>query len=354
MAEDLRQKLEDIWSEYAKSKADPVRIGLFGQPGAGKSSLINAIIGHDLAPVGVATDTTKGPADYIWNELALVDLPGYGTEGFPREGFLERFGILRFDALLCVASGKFRADDAAFFRAVRAHGLPCLFVRTHAASLHQRGRSRPDLMQDIRDDLARLLGEAEFPLLFVDNATGEGIAALQDAIAAMIAPARRAKFFRWAQGTSDDFLKRKRESCDALIRWYAACSAANALIPLPGAGLAIDTGLATKMHADILAAFGFTRAMLQTYFDRYEMLRPILAPVMKGAVRGATALMARFAGAEMARFVPLLGPVLAGSTGFVVIYAAGRDFADRCHTLARHVRDQDLARRGESPGASAA
>jgi hypothetical protein len=324
MAEDLRQKLEDIWSEYAKSKADPVRIGLFGQPGAGKSSLINAIIGHDLAPVGVATDTTKGPADYIWNELALVDLPGYGTEGFPREGFLERFGILRFDALLCVASGKFRADDAAFFRAVRAHGLPCL------------------------------LGEAEFPLLFVDNATGEGIAALQDAIAAMIAPARRAKFFRWAQGTSDDFLKRKRESCDALIRWYAAGSAANALIPLPGAGLAIDTGLATKMHADILAAFGFTRAMLQTYFDRYEMLRPILAPVMKGAVRGATALMARFAGAEMARFVPLLGPVLAGSTGFVVIYAAGRDFADRCHTLARHVRDQDLARRGESPGASAA
>ena len=115
MEEDLKKSLQGIWDEYQKSKDDPVEIGLLGQPGAGKSWLINRIIGRDDAPVGVTTDYTKDRGVYPWNEITLVDLPGYGTKKFPAKAFLERFAILKFDALLCVASQKYRIEDGEFF-----------------------------------------------------------------------------------------------------------------------------------------------------------------------------------------------------------------------------------------------
>lgn len=166
-----------------------MRIGLLGQLGAGKSSLINSITGKDgLAPVGVSTDYTVEAGYYDWNEIQLVDLPGYGTEGFPREGFLERFQVLTFDALLCVASGKFRDADCEFFRKVREAGKPCLFVRTNLDGLRQKGRTEEELQADVRVDLARQLADDDFSLFFVDKISGRGISELDKSISRLLPP----------------------------------------------------------------------------------------------------------------------------------------------------------------------
>lgn len=60
---DLRESFRRALEEIAANDAAYVRIAFAGQPGAGKSSLINAIIGEPVAAVGQATDVTRGAAE---------------------------------------------------------------------------------------------------------------------------------------------------------------------------------------------------------------------------------------------------------------------------------------------------
>jgi len=126
-ADEIRRKAEE-------ANTTPVRIALFGQPGAGKSSIINAIIGEEKAEVGVGTDTTQKLEDYEWNGLFLCDLPGYGTNRFPTEGYLDRFEIPSFDVFICVSATKFSSGDHEFYMKLRELRKPCIFVRNCPAS----------------------------------------------------------------------------------------------------------------------------------------------------------------------------------------------------------------------------
>jgi predicted GTPase len=111
---------EEIRENAEKAAKTPVYIALFGQPGAGKSSLINAITGQaGLAKVGVENEATSERKDFEWNNLILSDLPGYGTAKFPAETYRTQFKIDKFDLFLCVTSGKLKEDDIAFFRELR-------------------------------------------------------------------------------------------------------------------------------------------------------------------------------------------------------------------------------------------
>ena len=246
--------------------------------------------------------------------------------------------------MLCIASGKFRDEDCEFFRKVTAERKLCLFVRTTLDGLRQKGRSEAELSADVRDDLARQLGSDDFTLLFVDNISGREITELNEAIIGLLSPARRDQFYRWAKGTSDSFLTRKREACNKLILWYAAGSAANALNPVPGAGVAVDLGLATKMQVDILRSFGFDQAMLRDFMLRYEFLTAFIAPLLNSLGREAVALaLARFAGKELMKWVPFIGPAISASGGAGLVWWAGVDVADRCLDIARRVRDAEMA-----------
>lgn len=83
----------DVYGELAfrfleawqKEKEQKVRICLFGQPGAGKSSLINELIGEKKAKVGTGTDTTKEAQVIESGSVVYVDLPGYDTARFPKK-----------------------------------------------------------------------------------------------------------------------------------------------------------------------------------------------------------------------------------------------------------------------------
>jgi hypothetical protein len=77
-AKPIREKLEEGLKQQ-------VVIGLFGPGGAGKSSLINALVGEKVAKVGVQTDVTVAEKDIVHNGLCFRDLPGFGTKAFPAE-----------------------------------------------------------------------------------------------------------------------------------------------------------------------------------------------------------------------------------------------------------------------------
>ncbi|MBS61884.1 GTPase [Salinisphaera sp.] len=82
---ELNDEVQNIREKLNKQRASTVSIALFGQPGAGKSSLINKIVGRQVAEVGVETDKTTDAARYHHNGIDLIDLPGYGTRQFPQE-----------------------------------------------------------------------------------------------------------------------------------------------------------------------------------------------------------------------------------------------------------------------------
>jgi hypothetical protein len=129
-AEAIRRKAEE-------AECTPVYIALFGQPGAGKSSLINAIVGQQqLAKVGVENDVTTERTDYEWNGLFLSDLPGYGTAKFPAATYLEKFEITKFDIFLCVAAGK--SDEWWQFFEAGPQSSPSLFTHLPPACLPPR------------------------------------------------------------------------------------------------------------------------------------------------------------------------------------------------------------------------
>jgi len=139
-----------------------VRVALFGQPGAGKSSLINEILGVDEAQVGVHTDTTTGMSCHTAPSIpgvSFCDLPGYGTARFPKETYFERFGVDTFDVYICVSSGKLVQADSEFFRYLVSQERPCIFVFNKHDQLWQKGKTIEQLEQeklaDIRTQVSR-------------------------------------------------------------------------------------------------------------------------------------------------------------------------------------------------------
>ena len=74
----------------ATPSANRTRIGIFGRRNAGKSSLINALTGQDLAVVSETKGTTTDPVKKAMELLplgpvVLVDTPGLDDKGEDRK-----------------------------------------------------------------------------------------------------------------------------------------------------------------------------------------------------------------------------------------------------------------------------
>jgi len=154
----IHEEAERIRTVLDEENSSNVSVALFGQPGAGKSSLINKIIGKKVAEVGVETDKTVEAASYEENGLRFVDLPGYGTKNFPKDGYLERFNIQQFDLFLCVTSGKLHQADTEFFQELSKRKKVCIFVVNKHDEIWEDGISIEELEQRKINDIRSHVG----------------------------------------------------------------------------------------------------------------------------------------------------------------------------------------------------
>ena len=120
-------------------KGERIHIALFGRRNAGKSSLINAITGQDLAIVSDVKGTTTDPVYKAMEILPLgpvmlVDTPGLDDEGTLGEERIRkaRSVLNKTDLALIVADGREASADFSFEKAIleltKKKNIPAIIV----------------------------------------------------------------------------------------------------------------------------------------------------------------------------------------------------------------------------------
>lgn len=339
-AEQIRRRLDE-------ERKATVSVALFGQPGAGKSTLINRLVGRKVAEPGVETDKTVDAARYEHNGLVLVDLPGYGTQRFPKAGYAERFGLHGLDLFLCVSSGKLHQADTEFFQELRRLGKVCIFVVNKHDELWEDGVETAELERRKRADIERHAGSG-VQVVFTSCRHGTGLDTLQQLVAENLEGAKRERWMRGARAYSGDFLAAKHAACERYVATAAAASAANGLNPVPGADVAVDIGILVQLFAEIRDCYGLSS-------ERLGLLRQSAIPavaqlannVLKYVAReGVVMLLKRQIGRQAAkslsRYVPFIGQAIAAGLGYAITSNAGASYLDECHELARQILEHRL------------
>jgi small GTP-binding protein len=339
-AAEIRRKLDE-------EKAAKVSVALFGQPGAGKSSLINKIVGKKVAAVGVETDVTTDAARYEHAGLIVVDLPGYGTKNFPKATFADRFRIRDFDLFLCVSSGKLHQADTEFFHELSAMGKVCVFVVNKHDELWEDGVELADLERRKRADVEKQAGRP-IELVFTSCRTNTGLDELQQLIAKNLDGAKRERWRRSAKAYSTKFLEEKKASCERYVTAAALASAANGLNPIPGADVAVDVSILVTLFSEIRDNFGLTDERLNRFNHSAipaiaQLANNVLRYAAKeGALQLLKSMLGRQAAKSLSRYIPFVGQVVAAGLGYAITSNAGSSYLDACHKLAEKTLNERL------------
>jgi GTP-binding protein len=161
----------------------------------GKSSLINALVGHRIARVSATPGKTRMMNVYLWgSSLYLLDLPGYG---YARASRAERAAIRRLvtgvlarprlAGVLWLLDTRHdpSSEDVAMLAAFAAAGTPVLAALTKADKLPRGQRLRR------RAAVITATGLDDVQVVTTSARAGDGLGELRDAVAALVAAGGR-------------------------------------------------------------------------------------------------------------------------------------------------------------------
>lgn len=155
-----------------------IHIGFFGRRNAGKSSVVNAVTGQDLAVVSEVKGTTTDPVTKAMEILPLGPVVIIDTPGFDDEGSLGELRVKRTRKILEKTDiAVLVVDSTEGLRRVDEE-LTGLFKERDIPYLIALNKS--DLTGDTEDS-----GEEKTGIVHVSALTGEGINELRNRIAAL-------------------------------------------------------------------------------------------------------------------------------------------------------------------------
>ena len=340
--------IEEIKKYIEKEEKEPLKIALFGQPGSGKSSIINSLVGEKVAEVDVRTDTTVDAQIYEYTkDLTLVDLPGYGTSKFPADSFTDKFDPKDYHIFLCVFSGKFHQADNKFFQELKETGKNCHFIRSKLDDIWDANKNLEELKSAIKQDVIEQIGEDK-KIYFVSNKTKEGFEELYEAISSDIDDELKDRWHRSAKAYTLQHLQKKQEACKRKITKSAGLAAANGFNPIPGVNVAVDIGILINLFADIKKSYGLSENKINSLSGAVMSgIAPFANKVIEYATKeGLMLLLKEFATTTVVRnvskYVPMVGQLIAGSVGFAITKGAGDSYLEACHKVAEKILEDEL------------
>ncbi|MBM6853301.1 [FeFe] hydrogenase H-cluster maturation GTPase HydF [Mediterraneibacter glycyrrhizinilyticus] len=162
--------------------SERVHIGFFGKRNAGKSSVMNAVTGQDIAVVSEVRGTTTDPVYKSMELLPLGPVVMMDTPGIDDEGELgalrvkKSYQVLnKTDTAVLVLDGRIGVspEDAALLERIRRKNIPYMIVLNKKDLVTEERESR------VREELEL----SEDQIISVSAADGTGIAELKEQIA---------------------------------------------------------------------------------------------------------------------------------------------------------------------------
>ena len=270
-----RSVLDGFETAYDQALSDLGRFNLaiFGKTGVGKSTLINAIFGGEIARTGTGRPVTL-KTQYFEHPSGIFGV--YDSEGIEvgQEGdeILARFHDLIASKRkrpieeqihviwYCVRAADLRFEDsqAKFIEALASEGLPIVFVLTQ---VHRRdGEIHPSAIELADSILARRLPLAPdnrvfFTMALPDTWGGWEAFGLQELLDATfrVAPEGVANALTAAQKID---LARKAARARLYVKGAALSAAAAGATPIPFSDAALLVPIQTGLMAKIAAIFG--------------------------------------------------------------------------------------------------
>ncbi len=323
-------------------------LAIIGATGVGKSSLVNAVFGRDLARVGRGLPVTRGAHYYNDDVLGIWDLEGFeiGTDRTPADSLrdnlkhisarpaVEQISVVWY----CVSSTADRLTEREIemIAALGAAGLPVILVLTKvdwAKNVLTGSRTAPQNVVEFAAWLASPVDHHDNPLTIPvrdivltstqtkdGKGSGHGLGELVTSTLAL-SPNGEKDAFRVAQRLN---LPWKREVARPYIAAAAASAAAAAAIPIP--------------VADAVALAPIQMAMMGKIAVVYDLEVKTMLSASALAQIGA-----QITGQAMARsllkFIPGAGSVIGASVAFALTAAMGEGWLRLCEKV--HIGEID-------------
>lgn len=333
------QAFTKAWRDKAE-EIGRFNLAIFGKTGVGKSTLVNAIFGSDIAATGIGEPVTRAEHLYLHQSGTLGVLDTRGLEvgrdnaaliaelrdylhGMRKRPLAEQIHV----AWYCVRSGdrRFESTEADFIRALHDLGLPVILVLTQVP--RAGGRVHPDA-----EALAKNIGDLGLPIqdglihytmALGDDFTGQTAYGLQELLDATFrgAPSGVAHAITAAQQI--DF-ERKRERAERAIKAATGAATTAGASPIPFSDAAILVPIQIAMMASISVTYGI------------PVERSTAASI---AATAAATTAGRSVVTSMIKFVPGAGTAIAAPISATVAgtftYAMGQAWLRVCERMAR-------------------
>ena len=315
-------------------------LGIVGETGVGKSSLVNAVFGEARARVGVGLPVTRGVNYYHEGALGIWDFEGFeiggGAPQLLRENLRkiaerpadEQISVVWY----CVLSsaGRLTRTDIAMINELEAAGLPVIIVLTKVDWDRNpvTGKMAPSYaaetlkqwIENPRDEVGRpiTIHNRGVVLTSAVNSKGKGVGyGLSDLVERTLelSPASEKDAFRIVQTLN---LGWKRDMARRDVTAATASAAAAAAVPIPIATAAVLAPIQLAMMGRVAVVYDLE-------------LRSVFS--VSALAQLATQMTGRALAASLVKFIPGAGSVIDAAVASALTAATGEGWIRFCEAI---------------------